>query len=101
MNFNADGAPDITHEGSISALLKSLQTPVRSKKPYFIHTSGAALIWDNARGTPSERVWDDVADIAEIRALPAEYTHKLTDSVMSYHYPLYRFSTNTPPTAGS
>ena len=83
-----DTAPDITHEEGINAILRGLGA--RETKGYYIHTSGAALIWDTPDGSkPGTKIWDDVADIDTITTMPETATHSSTDKVNIY---LWRLS---------
>jgi hypothetical protein len=78
----ADAAPDITHDAGIAAIIRGLETPGRQKKPYYIQTSGAALIWDAPDGSKTgERIWDDVVDIEKIISMDGSCTHRATDKV--------------------
>jgi nucleoside-diphosphate-sugar epimerase len=72
-----NAGPDATHAAAIEVILKALSG--REKKAYYIHTSGAASTWDAPDGSkPGEKIWDDVADLAELRALP-DTVHKIED----------------------
>ncbi|TVY89249.1 hypothetical protein LAWI1_G006045 [Lachnellula willkommii] len=54
----------------------------RTKKGYYIHTSGAALIWDKPDGSkPGTRIWDDVADIRTLTSMPEGAYHRAEDKV--------------------
>lgn len=81
-------APDITHDASIRSILHGLKNSdtgdaTTKPKTYYIHTSGASLIWDEPRGSPTARHWDDIADVAEISAFSSQaYTHSLTDKIV-------------------
>ncbi|CAN8095984.1 unnamed protein product [Discula destructiva] len=73
-------APDITHGDGINAILKGLNS--RSSKAYYIHTSGASLIWDEPEGLKDARLWDDIADIGELSSLEEKHTHAVTDRLV-------------------
>lgn len=81
-------SPDITHDDGIKAVLRGLQQQTKdkssseTKKPYYIHTSGASLIWDEPTGSGEARLWDDIADIAELSSLNEKYTHAITDKIV-------------------
>ncbi|KAH8671586.1 hypothetical protein BX600DRAFT_434684 [Xylariales sp. PMI_506] len=81
-------APDITHDAGIKAIFNGLKksgTGDAAAKPksYYIHTSGASLIWDEPQGSPTARWWDDITDVAEICAFEGQaYTHSLTDKIV-------------------
>lgn len=75
-------SPDITHDDGIKAILRGLEARKSETKPYYIHTSGASLIWDEPTGTDDARLWDDVADIAELSSLNERYTHAITDKIV-------------------
>lgn len=75
-------SPDVTHDTGIRAILSGLKARAGSK-PYYIHTSGASLIWDEPTGAKDARSWDDVSDVQEIAALEGEaYTHAVTDKIV-------------------
>lgn len=73
-------SPDITHDNGIQAILRGLKK--RSSKAYYIHTSGASLIWDEPTGASEARLWDDVADVGELSSLNEKYTHAITDKIV-------------------
>jgi hypothetical protein len=74
-----DTAPDVSNESSIAAILRGLQSS--EKKKYYIHTSGAALIWDQPDGSKAgEKIWDDVEDIESSKSLELKVT---LDSVLN------------------
>lgn len=79
-------SPDITHDEGIRAILRGLHEGRArggpSKSCYYIHTSGASLIWDDPEGSPDARWWDDVADLAELSALKEKHTHAVTDRIV-------------------
>ncbi|KAJ9132120.1 NAD(P)-binding protein [Pleurostoma richardsiae] len=57
----------------------------RPTRGFYIHTAGAALIWEQPCGESSPMIWDDIADIDAIKNRPEGTTHKDTDSrVRSY-----------------
>ncbi|KAK0724441.1 hypothetical protein B0H67DRAFT_567978 [Lasiosphaeris hirsuta] len=67
-------APDVPYTLGIAALLRGLAT---SPSPvFYIHTSGAARIWDPPNGDVEGRTWDDIEDFD---ALPTTATHARTD----------------------
>ncbi|TVY13526.1 hypothetical protein LARI1_G009128 [Lachnellula arida] len=73
--------PDVTHNAGIRAILKGLGG--RSNKGYYIHTSGAALIWDKPDGSkPGTRIWDDVADIKTLTSMPEGAYHRAEDKAV-------------------
>lgn len=73
-------APDISHDNGIRAVLAGLKDQPR--KPYYVHTSGASLIWDEPEGFKDARLWDDIADIGELSALKEKHTHAVTDKIV-------------------
>lgn len=78
-------SPDITHDDGIKAILRGLEARGAANpttKPYYIHTSGASLIWDEPTGNPEARLWDDIADITELCSLNEKYTHAVTDKIV-------------------
>lgn len=78
-----NAAPDITHDDGIRAVLAGLEERQAENKPaYYIHTSGASLIWDEPAGSADARLWDDVADVAELSALEEKHTHAVTDKIV-------------------
>lgn len=87
-NGAIDAGPDVTHNAGIRAILKGLGG--RIKKGYYIHTSGAALIWDTPDGSkPGTRIWDDVADIETLTSMPEEAYHRAEDKVLLKAYYTY------------
>jgi hypothetical protein len=78
-----DAGPDVRQEPAISALLRGLSN--RTPKPYYIHTSGGGLIWDEPNGEPTTKIWDDVDDIQEMQSLPSSYIHATPDAVRPSH----------------
>lgn len=75
-------SPDITHDTGILTILNGLKRHTGSK-PYYIHTSGASLIWDEPTGSKDARTWDDISDIKEIAAFKGEaHTHAVTDKIV-------------------
>ncbi|PQE07928.1 Nucleoside-diphosphate-sugar epimerase protein [Rutstroemia sp. NJR-2017a WRK4] len=77
--------PDVRQEPAISALLRGLSN--RTPKPYYIHTSGGGLIWDEPNGEPTDKIWDDVDDIQEMQSLPSSYIHATPDALVFSHSP--------------
>lgn len=79
-------SPDITHDDGIRAILRGLQQrpPPAASSPrgYYIHTSGASLIWDDPEGSPDARWWDDMADLGDLRGLKEKHTHAVTDKIV-------------------
>lgn len=75
-------SPDITHDDGIRAMLRGLGQHQSPHKPYYIHTSGASLIWDEPKGSAEARWWDDVADVAELSSLEEAHTHAVTDRIV-------------------
>lgn len=73
-------APDISHDDGIKAILAGLTS--RPHKPYYVHTSGASLIWDEPEGLKDARLWDDIADIGELSGLKEKHTHAVTDKIV-------------------
>jgi hypothetical protein len=54
----------------------------KKTKGYYLHTSGAALIWDEPDGSiAGERVWDDITDIDTITSMPDHSSHRQEDKV--------------------
>lgn len=76
-----DCAPDISHEAGISAILTGLSR--KSTKGYYIHLSGASLIWDEPSGSAATKVWDDIVDIETLTSISDRNTHRKTDKVLS------------------
>ncbi|KAF6825228.1 nucleoside-diphosphate-sugar epimerase [Colletotrichum musicola] len=75
-------SPDITHDEGIRAILSGLKAR-DGYKPYYIHTSGASLIWDEPTGSKDARWWDDVTDVKDILAFKGEaHTHAVTDKIV-------------------
>ncbi|KAK7954116.1 hypothetical protein PG996_015002 [Apiospora saccharicola] len=68
-------APDITHD-------KAIESAINGSKCYYIHTSGASIIWDEPEGSREARTWDDVADIQELTTMELNKTHSVTDKLV-------------------
>lgn len=77
-----NAAPDITHDKGIDAILRGLTSSSRDRKGYYIHTSGASCIYEDAEPGKEPRVWDDIADIDELLALSPNKTHIVTDNAV-------------------
>jgi len=76
-----DAGPDVTHNAGIRAILKGLSG--RSKKGYYIHTSGAASVWDKPDGSKAgTKVWDDIVDIETLTSMPEGGNHWAEDKVL-------------------
>jgi len=74
-------APDVTHTATTSAIQRGLAA--RSEKGFYIHTSGAANIWNKPDGSKSTgQVWSDVAHIKEIINLPTTALHVKEDNFL-------------------
>lgn len=79
-----NAAPDITHSKAIAAVIRGLKARAESGSPksYYIHTSGASLIWDDPEGHKDARCWDDIADIKELSEKGEAHTHAVTDRLV-------------------
>lgn len=81
-----NAGPDITHNEGIKAILRGLNTRKAavgaSQTPFYIHTSGASLIWDEPEGVNGSRWWDDLTDVPELSALEEKHTHAVTDRIV-------------------
>ncbi|ETS85655.1 hypothetical protein PFICI_03680 [Pestalotiopsis fici W106-1] len=76
-------SPDITHDAGIKAILSGLKARGGPNKPYYIHTSGASLIWDEPTGSKDAHWWDDITDVQDIIGFKGEaYTHAVTDKIV-------------------
>jgi hypothetical protein len=74
-----DCAPDIVYERAISSLLRGLTS--RAGNSFYIHTSGAARVWNvPSIGEDNGQVWDDVADFEN---LPVNTSHTATDQLVA------------------
>lgn len=73
-------SPDYTHDDGIRAILRGLGQ--KQQPSYYIHTSGASILWDEPRGSADARWWDDVADAGELRRLGPAHTHAVTDALV-------------------
>ncbi|KAH0424862.1 nucleoside-diphosphate-sugar epimerase [Colletotrichum camelliae] len=81
-NIVINTSPDITHDAGIKAILAGLKAR-EGPKGYYIHTSGASLIWDEPAGSKDARWWDDIKDIKDILAFKGEaHTHAVTDKIV-------------------
>lgn len=72
-------APDISHDEGIRAILRGLQG---REGAYYLHTSGASLIWDEPEGSKDARWWDDIEHVGELSALKEKHTHAVTDRIV-------------------
>lgn len=79
-----NAGPDITHDEGIRAILRGQQSrgSGSGQRPYYIHTSGASLIWDEPEGKDGSRWWDDLTDVPELSALEEKHTHAVTDRIV-------------------
>jgi hypothetical protein len=78
-----DTSPDLipNSDAAIKAALHSLAS--RPQKGFYIQTSGAFLIAEDLAGErASDYVWDDVEDIARLKAMPATCYHQPTDQIV-------------------
>lgn len=71
-------APDISHDEGIRAVLRGLE----GRRAYYVHTSGASLIWDEPEGSRDARWWDDMTDVAELSGFEERHTHAVTDRIV-------------------
>ncbi|KAF2141333.1 uncharacterized protein K452DRAFT_272103 [Aplosporella prunicola CBS 121167] len=76
-NIVINTAPDVGHEGTIAAIKRGLSSLPR--KGWYMHTSGAGLIWSAPDGTYSDKIWDDVADIEQLTSMPDSAIHRSID----------------------
>jgi len=71
----------MAQSASIRAILKGLKG--RSEKGYYIHTSGAAIIWGKPNGPNlNPKIWDDVVDIKALTSMPEGALHMIEDKVL-------------------
>ncbi|POS68944.1 hypothetical protein DHEL01_v212663 [Diaporthe helianthi] len=79
-----NAGPDITHDEGIRAIFKGQKArkAASGQTPYYIHTSGASLIWDEPEGKNGSRWWDDLTDVPELSALEEKHTHAVTDRIV-------------------
>ncbi|ESZ91498.1 hypothetical protein SBOR_8127 [Sclerotinia borealis F-4128] len=76
-----NAGPDHEEDIAITAILAGLAN--HSPKTYYIHTSGAALVWDSPDGTqPGTKIWDDVIDIQGLKSFPSTTVHATTDALV-------------------
>ncbi|KAK1833412.1 hypothetical protein QBC39DRAFT_46645 [Podospora conica] len=77
-------APDAFQTPAITALLTALAKSSSPTTPkFYIHTSGAARIWDPPNGsTPGSRIWDDTIDLASMPSSPTT-PHAATDALVA------------------
>ncbi|KAL9087905.1 MAG: hypothetical protein Q9165_006467 [Trypethelium subeluteriae] len=79
-------APDQLDGSSaaIEAVCQGLAS--NSEGGFYIHTSGAFLIGEEANGeVASEKVWSDVADIEELTSMPPTHYHQSGDQLVRNH----------------
>ncbi|KAF3063165.1 hypothetical protein CFAM422_010108 [Trichoderma lentiforme] len=72
---------DADHTGAIRSLIEGLE---RGTKGYYIHTSGAAFLFDvtNGFGNPSNKVSSDVTDLEAIKSLDLALPHRVADALV-------------------
>lgn len=83
VNTNTDTSPDLIpgSHAAIKAALRGLAS--HSPKGFYLQTSGAFLIAENTAGEQaSDYTWDDVKDIARLKAMPATCYHQSTDQII-------------------
>ncbi|KAH7092164.1 hypothetical protein FB567DRAFT_614001 [Paraphoma chrysanthemicola] len=75
-------SPDLLpgSDGAICAALSGLSSSPR--RGFYIQTSGAFLIGEDAGGASSEKVWSDIEDIDAIVAMPSTRHHQRTDQIV-------------------
>lgn len=77
----SDTGPDTAYNAAIRSILKGLNG--RSQKPYYIHTSGAGLIWAEPDGSKAgTKIWDDVADVKALTSMPDGSYHRAGDKAI-------------------
>ncbi|KAL0631636.1 hypothetical protein Q9L58_009492 [Maublancomyces gigas] len=68
------------HEESVRAIIRGLE---KRGGGYFIHTSGIAMLWDTPNGSVlNDKIWDDVADLGELRSFPIEAVHRNVEKIV-------------------
>jgi len=72
----------MVYADGIQALVAGLASREPRSTAFYIHTSGAALIWDAPTGSANGRTWDDVDDIADIVAQPHDASHAASDALV-------------------
>ncbi|KAH6866268.1 hypothetical protein B0T10DRAFT_524624 [Thelonectria olida] len=73
-----DGSP-----AAIKAVLGGLAS--RPERGFYVQTSGAFLVGEDVQGERSlEKVWDDVADIERITAMPPGRYHQAADQLVRH-----------------
>lgn len=74
------------HAVGAAALINGIKRrPATSRPGYYIHTSGTGILGDaraHGYGGPSDKVYDDVADIKEITSFPLTRWHREIDIVV-------------------
>ncbi|EMR82906.1 putative nucleoside-diphosphate-sugar epimerase protein [Botrytis cinerea BcDW1] len=76
-----DAGPDVKQDVAISAILEGLAN--HSPKAYYIHTSGASLIWDSPGSAPAEpKIFDDVLDIQALKSFPSTALHATSNALV-------------------
>lgn len=91
-------APDISHDEDIKAILRGLAG--RAKKPFYIHNSGASLIWDEPEGNKDAHLWDDIVDVEKLITLNVGHTHAATDRIVRAAAPDVNISIVSPGFVG-
>ncbi|CAI6342304.1 unnamed protein product [Periconia digitata] len=76
---------DSDHEPSLNALIKGLLLP-RSTPGYLLHLSGTGITSDWAStsflGRSNPKIWSDIHDLDEVRAIPDEALHRNTEKIL-------------------
>ncbi|KAI9703033.1 MAG: hypothetical protein M1820_006024 [Bogoriella megaspora] len=78
-----NAAPDLQPGGlvAVKACLQGLAS--RPSRGFYIQTSGAFLIGEDTNGEgPSQKIWNDIADIDQLTALSPEHYHQATDKLV-------------------
>ncbi|PVH96998.1 NAD(P)-binding protein [Periconia macrospinosa] len=76
---------DSDHEPSLNALIRGLLLP-RPTPGYLLHLSGTGIVadWSSipSLGHPNPKIWSDINDLDEIRALPDNAFHRNTEKIL-------------------
>lgn len=82
---NTSDFANADHEAAATALVKGLSA--REEPGYLIHTSGTGILLftdfkSDTYGEASEKVYDDLENVAEVTSLPDHAPHRIVDKII-------------------
>ena len=75
------------HEAALQAIIKGLAAHDPSHPGFLIHTSGTGILMledymAGRFGDASDKIYDDIKDLAEVTSLPDQSPHRVTDKMV-------------------